>query len=216
MPLQIVVGAPFSGKDRWVAAAIERREAAGELGLLALSYTALYAALAPGSESVYRDSEVSDSGAPRLAGYLLAAAIGEASTREIEGYAATDSPRRAISLLERTGGRSLVEVTVSQATAHRRAGEHLALLRELAPRSAADDADADARCRRVVDTYYNEREVLDTVDVRSVRAPDRPSDASISYAWTAAIKASKRGDLAARDKWISAAKRQLLTRGITA
>ncbi len=216
MPLQIVVGAPFSGKDRWIAGEIERREAAGELGLVALNYTAMFAAIAPGTESVYRDAAVSDSGVPRLAAYLLAAAVGEAASRELEGYVAVDSPRRAITVLERTGGRSLVEVTVSQATAQRRAGDHLALLRELAPRSADAEADAEARCRRVVDTYYNEREVLDTVDVRSVRPPDRPSDASISYAWTAAIKASKRGDLAARDKWISAAKRQLLTRGIAA
>ena len=63
--LEVVVGAPFAGKDRWIAAEIERRESAGELGLLALlvhDATALSAALVPGAESVYRDEEVSDSG----------------------------------------------------------------------------------------------------------------------------------------------------------
>ena len=56
--LQVVVGSPFAGKDRWVSSAeIERREADGELGLLALSFTGLYSAIAPGAESVYRDED---------------------------------------------------------------------------------------------------------------------------------------------------------------
>ena len=45
--LTVVAGAPFSGKDRWIAAEIERRESGGARGLLALSYTALFAALVP-------------------------------------------------------------------------------------------------------------------------------------------------------------------------
>ena len=214
--LTVVAGAPFSGKDRWIAAQIERREADGARGLLSLSFTGLFAALSPGAESVYRDAEVSDSGAPRFVGWLLATAISQAATRELVGFVAVDSPRRAVELLGRIGGSGVIEVAVSQATAHRRAGEHLDLIRELAPRAGADDADAEARCRRVVDAYYHEREVLDTVDVRTVDAPDRPSDASIQYAWRAAIRASKRGDTVARDTWISAAKRQLATRGIKA
>ena len=108
MPLEIVVGAPFSGKDRWIAAEIERREAAGEVGLVALNYSSMFTAIVPGAESVYRDAAVSDSGAPRLAGYLLAAAISEASAREIDGYIAVDSPRRAIAALEKTAGRRAV------------------------------------------------------------------------------------------------------------
>ena len=145
MPLDVVTGAPFSGKDRWIAREIERREAAGELGLLALSYSAVFSAIAPDVETVYRDDRVSASGAPRLAGYLLAAAITEASARELDGYVATDSPRRAIAALEKTGGRFVIEVSVSEGTAHRRAAEHLTLLRSIAPRSAAA---ADARGER--------------------------------------------------------------------
>ena len=93
MPLEIVVGAPFAGKDRWIAAEIERREADGELALVALNFTAMYSAIAPGDGSVYRDELVSDTGVPRLAGYLLAAAIAEAGRRELSGYVAVDSPR---------------------------------------------------------------------------------------------------------------------------
>ena len=216
MPLAVVVGPPFSGKDRWIAGEIERREAGGEFGLLALNYSAMFSAIAPGPESVYRDDAVSASGAPRLAGYLLAAALSEASARELDGYIAVDSPRRAIAALEKTGGRQVFEVTISEGTAHRRAAEHLTLLRALAPRSAAAASAAVARCRRVVRSYYAEREALDTVDVRQVRAPDLPSDNAIRYAWTAAIRASKRGDAAAKAKWVGAAKRMLATRGIEA
>lgn len=216
MPLQVVVGAPFSGKDRWIAAEIERRESGGELGLLALNYSAMFAAIAPGVESVYRDDAVSDSGAPRLAGYLLAASITEAARRELDGYIAVDSPRRAIAVLATTGGRGVVEVAVAEEVAHRRAADHLNQIRTLAPRAADDDADAEARCRRVVRAYYAEREVLAGVDVRTVRAPARPSDNAIRYAWTAAIRASQRGDATAKAKWIDAAKRMLATRGVQA
>ena len=212
--LTIVVGAPFSGKDRWIAAEIERRESGGARGLLALSYTALFAGMVPGAESVYRDAEVSDSGAPRFTGWLLAAAVREASARELGGFVAIDSPRRAIAALEVTGGTGLVEVTVSEATAIRRADDHVAMVRELSPR--AEQADAKARCLQMVRAYYAERDVLDSVDVRAVRAPDRPSDAAIQYAWRAAIRASQRDDATAKTKWIGAAKRMLATRGIKA
>ena len=168
--LTVVAGAPFSGKDRWIAAEIERRESGGARGLLALSYTALFAALVPGAESVYRDQEVSDSGAPRFAGWLLAAAVSEAATRELAGYVAVDSPRRAVDLLGRIGGTGLVEVQVPEATAVARADAHVAVVSELSPRAGQDDA--KARCLQMVRQYFAERDVLDTVDVRPVRAPN--------------------------------------------
>ena len=168
--LTVVAGAPFSGKDRWIAAEIERRESGGARGLLALSYTALFAALVPGAESVYRDQEVSDSGAPRFAGWLLAAAVSEAATRERAGFVAVDSPRRAVDLLGRIGGTGLVEVQVPEATAVARADAHVAVVSELSPRAGQDDA--KARCLQMVRQYFAERDVLDTVDVRPVRAPN--------------------------------------------
>ena len=215
--LEVVVGPPFAGKDRWVAAEIERRESAGELGLLALSFTGIFAAIVPGAESVYRDEEVSDSGTPRLAAYLMATAIAEAGRRELNGYVALDSPRRALQVLEQIGGNRLIEVTVSEQTAHRRAEQHIEIVRDLAPRAGADDAKAAAaRCRKMVAAYFRERDALDNVDVRRVRAPERPSDQAIRYAWTAAIRAAKRGDTAGRDKWKAAAQRMLAVRGVKA
>ena len=215
--LEVIVGAPFAGKDRWVAAEIERRESAGELGLLALSFTGIFSAIVPGAESVYRDEEVSDSGTPRLVAYLLATATAEAGRRELNGYVALDSPRRALQVLEQIGGNRLVEVTVSEQTAHRRAEQHIEIVRDLAPRAGADDAKAAAaRCRKMVAAYFRERDVLDNVDVRQVRAPDRPSDQAIQYSWRAAIRAAKRGDTAGRDKWKAAATRMLAVRGVRA
>ena len=215
--LEIVTGPPFSGKDRWIAAEIERREADGELGLLALNYTALYSAIAPGDGSVYRDESISDTGVPRLAGYLLASAIAEAGRRELHGFIAVDSPRRAVQAVEQLGIRGrIIEVDVPEATALKRAESHVGMVKALAPRAGADDAKAAARCRRMVQSYYRERDVLEPLDVRKVQAPDRPSDQAIQYAWRAAIKAAKRGDAAGRDQWKDAATRMLAVRGVKA
>ena len=214
MPLEVVTGPPFAGKNWWIADQIERRESDGEVGLVAINYTSIYAALAPGDQSTYRDEEVTDTGVPRLASYLFAAAVGEAGTRDLAGYVAVDSPRRAVDLLERIGGNELIEVHVTESTAIRHAERHVEQLRQIAPRAGA--ADAIQRCRRIVQQYFRERPMLGTVDVREVAPPDRPSDQAIQYAWRAAINAAKRGDSAAKAKWTDAAKRMLATRGVTA
>ena len=140
----------------------------------------MFSAIVPGAESVYRDEDVSDSGTPRLVGYLMATAVAEAGRRELSGYVALDSPRRALQVLEQIGGNRLIEVTVSEQTAHRRAEQHIEIVRDLAPRAGADDAKAAAaRCRKMVAAYFRERDALDNVDVRRVRAPERPSDQAI-------------------------------------
>ena len=215
--LTVVVGAPFAGKDRYIAAQIEQREAAGEIGLVHLSYSGIYAAMVPGLDSVYRDGRITDSGAARFAGYVLRLAVGEAARRELSGYVAVDAPRSALAALAQTGGDSVVEVTVTEQEALRRSREHVELVSTLAPRAAADDAKAAAaKCRQVVAAYFNERPALDAVDVRQVTAPDLPSDNAIRYAWNAAIRAAKRGDTERRDKWNAAARRMLAARGIAA
>ena len=101
--MRIVTGAPFAGKRLWTDREIERREAAGEIGLLALDYTSLYSAIAPGLSSVFRDQRVTDSGAARFAGWALAAMVREANERELDGYVLTDSPRRALALAGAAG-----------------------------------------------------------------------------------------------------------------
>ena len=218
MPLQVVTGSPFAGTGRWVEAQIEKREAAGERGLVRIGYSELYSAIVPGVESSYRDAEVSDTGAPRLTAWLYAAAIREAADRELSGYIQTDSPRRATRILQEIGGdRSIIEVTVSKAAAISRSQEHLDGLSELAPRaSASDRLAADEKCRKGIEAFFNERPVLEGYDVRSVTAPNRPSDRQITYAWEVAIRAAKRGDFGKRDKWTGRARAMLKTRGIKA
>ena len=94
--LEVVTGAPFSGTGRWIAAQVDNREAAGELGVVAINYTDIYAAISPGANSQYRDDAVSETGVPRLAGYLYAAAVREAAARELSGY--VDDRLRALQL----------------------------------------------------------------------------------------------------------------------
>lgn len=205
--MEVVVGAPFAGSGRWAEAEIEKREARGERGLVRLAYTELYTALVPGDQSAYRDAEVSDSGAPRLAGYVLAIAVREAAERELSGYVVVDSPRRAIQTLQATGADSIIEVTVSQATAIKRADEHLELLQEIVPRvSAGDRADADQQCKKMIDAYFRERSVLETVNVRQVRAPTTPPLRAITHAYKAAAGARRRGNTEGVKKWLTAAR----------
>ena len=194
MPLTVVTGAPFSGKGWWIASEIERREDEGELGLVALNYTALYSALVPGIDSVYRDGRISDSGAARYAAFLLAVAIREARTRELAGFVAVDSPRRALAAAQEIGGAQVVEVTVSRTEALRRADRHVELIRDLAPRAAADDgAEAAQKCRQMVAAYYAERPVLAGLDVRQVRAPEVPSDQRDPlHAWNGGYQVGER------------------------
>ena len=214
--LTVVVGAPFSGKDRWITQEIERREDEGEVGLLHLSYTGIYAALIPGTDSVYRDQRISDSGAARYAAFLLAVALREAVARELSGYIAVDSPRRAVEAVRQSPGSPVVEVTVTRQEAIRRAQQHIALIKALVPRAAQDDGEeATSKCKKMVASYYAERDLLPP-DTRQVTAPDIPSDRAIQYMWSAAIKAAKRGDAGKRDKWTAAAKRALAARGVTA
>ena len=145
-------------------------------------------------------------------------ALREAHDRELSGYVQTDSPKRAIAILQQLGGeRSVIEVAVSKSAAFARSEEHLDGLAELAPRvSAGDRATADAKCRKGIETFFNERPVLEGYDVRTVRAPERPSDRQISFAWEVAIRAARRKDFGKRDKWTGRARAMLATRGIKA
>ena len=219
MSLTVVVGAPFSGKRLWIDRQIAAAESAGTVGTLALDFTSLYSAIVPGLDSVFRDQRITDSGAARFAGWLLSAAVREANTRELPGYVAVDSPRRAVQAARELGGAPVVEVTVSQETALRRSQQHVDLIRDLAPRAGAEDSkEAAAKCRQMVKAYYSERGVLGTLPTvpEQVTAPDLPSDNAIRYMWSAAIRAAKSGDEAKRDKWTAAAKRALAARGVTA
>ena len=154
MALEVVAGAAFSGKARYVRQEIERREAAGELGLIALDWSLLYLALFPGEQSSLRDQAVSDTGAPRLAGSLFDVAVGAIAARELSGYVLTQSPRRAIELADRLSA-SIVEVEADPGDIADRAEAHMRVIRRTVTRAASSDA-LLSQCRRQGVRYFQE------------------------------------------------------------
>ena len=157
MPIEVVTGNVFSGKSLYIGDEIERREEEGELGLVALDYTGLYAATVPGVESSLRDQPVAATGAPRLAGYLFEAAVAQVALRELSGYVATNSPKRAIALAERFGGR-LVNVDVGVEELADRINGHMRGLSRTVRRASREGI--IGRCRDAAGRYLNEADAL--------------------------------------------------------
>ena len=163
---------------------IERREEAGELGLVRLSWTELYGAIVPGVQSSFRDDAVSDTGAPRLASYVYEVTAAAIASRELDGYVITQSPRQAIALADRFDG-PLFEVIAPESDIAARAETHMRNLGRVVAR--ASRGAAIARCRRGVLTYANEqpalvgraREVRRSGDGWKVGGPTRAFDRAL-------------------------------------
>ena len=155
--VEVVTGAPFSGKSLYIGDEIERREEEGELGLVALDFTGIYAAVVPGSESALRDGPVSDSGAPRFVGHVFSVAVAAVAARELSGYIATNSPKRAVELAERFGGR-LVNVDVGIEDLATRIQAHQTQITRKVRR--ATRASVERRCRDAAGRYLSEAPAL--------------------------------------------------------
>ena len=158
MAIDIVTGAPFSGKGRFVTAEIERRESAGEYGLIRLDWTALYLAVVPGVESALRDDEVADSGAPRFVGLVYATAVAQAVTRELAGYITTNSPRRALEYADQIPGSRILELQASVTELAERTETHLSGLARRVDR--ASRSTAVAACSGQIGAYLREESRL--------------------------------------------------------
>ena len=157
MAIATITGPPFSGKTEYARGEIRRREAAGELGLILIGFTELYRALVPGEQSQYRDDAVSNTGSPRLAGYMFEVATAAAAARELSGFAVTQSPRAAVRLADRFNG-PLFDVVLPEGDVADRIDAHLTRLgRDVARATAADAVEG---CRRQAVTYQREREAL--------------------------------------------------------
>ena len=154
---QVVTGAPFSGKGQFVRDEIARREAAGELGLVRLEWTALYLALFPGEQSRFRDEAVSDTGAPRLTSYAFQVLVTAIAARELRGYVLTQSPRQALQIAERANV-SIVEVPADVGDIADRAESHMSTLRRTVLRAAR--AGAVGSCRKAALAYLSEESAL--------------------------------------------------------
>ena len=158
MPIQVVTAPPFAGKGQFVRDEIARREADGELGLVALDFTSVYRALFPGDESQLRDDAVGQTGAPRLAGYLFDVAAAAIAARELSGYVTSQSPRQALRLAERFEADFVLTLPEDPGDIADRAERHVSSLRRTVARAAR--VDAIARCRRAALAYYAESERL--------------------------------------------------------
>ena len=144
MAVEIVTGPAFAGKAEFVRGEIERREQAGELGLVLVDYTALYAALVPGEQSALRDASVSDTGAPRAVGSVYDFAAGAILARQLSGYVTTPSPRRAIALADRLGASTIWDVTADAGSLAARVRAHVSALSGRVAR-AGDGAEGELR-----------------------------------------------------------------------
>ena len=154
----VAVGSPFAGKSRFVASEIERREEVdGALGLVAVDFTSLYSALTPGAQSAFRDEAVSNTGAPRLAGYVYQVVVGQVAERELAGYVLTNSPSQALALADRLQAEVLaLEVGVEE-IADRTETHMRQLSRSVARASRVRSV---GRCRRAALSYLREEEQL--------------------------------------------------------
>ena len=157
MAVEIITGPSFGGKSEFARQEITRREQDdGVLGLALVSFSDLFRVLIPGEQSQYRDQPVANSGASRLVGSAYDAAVGLLLVRELSGYIAVPSPRRAVSLSDRFGGAQIWDVTAPPDALALRVRAHVSALMGRVPRAR----DAESSCRRAVGTYYAERSLL--------------------------------------------------------
>ena len=157
MPIVVVTGAPFSGKGQFVRDEIERRETDGELGLISIDFTAIYTAITPGEQSSFRDDAVSDTGAPRLAGYVFAVLLAALKDRELSGYVSTPSPRRALEIAD-TAGAPILDIAASIDQIGVRINTHMSDLQKTVAR--ATRARTVGRCRKAATSYLRNEHVL--------------------------------------------------------
>ena len=166
MALEVVAGPAFAGKGRYVRGEVDRREAAGEVGLLVVDYTALYLALAPGEQSALRDERVTESGAARLVGALQLSAIRLAVDRQLSGYVTANSPGRAAMLADMVGAPEIVEVQASVDDLARRTDAHVAGLSRSVGRAKRDTLSAN--CGQTIGGYLTAAHALRGRTVRPV------------------------------------------------
>ena len=96
MAVEVVAGAPFSGKARYVRQEIERREAAGELGLIALDWSAaLPRACSPVNSPSCATRRYRTPGRRGRPGPRMTSWSAPSRPVSLSGYILTQSPRRA-------------------------------------------------------------------------------------------------------------------------
>ena len=150
--LEIVAGPPFAGKSQYVDAAIARREAAGELGLLRLDFTALFLALFPGAADAVRTEATI--GVPLVA-YLRETALRQAVERELSGYITTSKPPAAEALRERFAVQTITVIDTPEPEVQRRLQNHVRRMHAIR-RNIGRKAEIEGQCAKAVAGWFAE------------------------------------------------------------
>lgn len=154
MALEVVIGAPFSGKGRFAADEVADREADGELGLVVIDFTRLFGALFPGAHTSFRDEAVSETAAPQAAGYLVEAAISQALAKGLSGYVLTNNLQHAGHVVTRLGVDQVIEIDAQPEVLADRVDQHLTALRKRVPRARTEKA--RHRCAAKIARWYQD------------------------------------------------------------
>jgi hypothetical protein len=156
MALDIILGPPFSGKSQFARDQIAEREVAGELGVVAIDYSALFRALVPGTLDQYRDAEVSETGASSFVSYMMEVGVRRAIESQLSGYILVNSPARAARVAERVGAAAVpLEMDTSIDDLADRIDTHLTELKRDVPR--ARNEGAKKRCTQAGIAYLREK-----------------------------------------------------------
>lgn len=203
MPITVVTGPPFAGKGQYMRSEIARREQDGELGLVAVDFTPMYAALVPGDQSAFRDEAVSDSGAPRWIGYLYAIAVAQVLDRELSGYVSTPNPQRAIEIADQANA-PIVDVSATVDEIAVRIKVHMTGLSRTVPRATRDRT--RGRWRQAAATYLrDEHRLAGRARVASRRGSTwRVGERKQAFDRVAFERGLTEGGRAARDELIAA------------
>ena len=146
---------------------------------------------------------MSDTGAPSLAGGVFDFAVGAMVARELSGYVATPSPRRAIQLADRLGASAIFDVTVDVGSLAARVNGHAVAIGQRTARAG----DPAGGCQRQVVAYLNERHLLTgrAREVRQVRRGNYEKGQTVQlYSEAAFVRGLTPAGRQARDELIQA------------
>ena len=150
--LRIVAGPPFAGKTQWVQEQIDKREKAGERGLLLIDFTALYLAMFPGeADKVRLPGSV---GVP-VTQYVREVVVQQAQERELDGYVTVARPETAERLRERLVQETITVVDTPETVVRERMKKHMRQMYAIRGNARRKDA-IRSECEGAVDSWFND------------------------------------------------------------
>ena len=150
--LRIVAGPPFAGKTQWVQEQIDKREKAGERGLLLIDFTALYLGMFPGeADKVRLQGSV---GVP-LTQYMRETLLQQAQDRELDGFVTVAKPATAERLRERLVQETITVVDTPETVVRERMEKHMRQMYAIRGNQRKKDA-IRGECEGAVDGWFND------------------------------------------------------------